>query len=183
MKTLPTICKQVCLSVALLVLGLNPALAEVFFTEQQLIAKLYPDSQLVERPVEIDRALLKDIKRATSARLITDSLKIWEVKKNGELSGWLFNAEVLGKHENIRYALAIDSSGQIVDMDIMEYRETHGGDVKNQAWRAQLFGRRLSSGFKLGKDIDNITGATLSCRHLSDGVHGLLIIHQRLLKN
>lgn len=182
MKTLFVASKKVSLLALLLLCGLHHAMAEVFFTEQELIDKLYSNAELVEYPVEVNRALLKEIKGKTSARLITNGLKVWEVREQGQLSGWLFNAEVLGKHENIRYALAIDSDGVITDLEIMEYRETHGGQIKDELWRAQMYGRRLGSGFKLGKDIDNITGATLSCRHLSDGVHGLMIVHERLLK-
>lgn len=170
---------------ALLMLALSAGMAhaDTYFTEDQVKQQLFPDAELTERPLNIDTDLLKDIKRATSARLITNSLKVWEATRQGNPAGWLFNAEVLGKHENIRYALALDTAGKITQMEIMEYRETHGGEVADLAWRSQLFGMSLSNKFKLGKDVDNISGATLSCRHLTDGIHGLLIVHDRLLKH
>lgn len=168
----------------LLTLALGPqAKAEVFYSEQQIKATLFPSSDLVEHPVTVDRDLLKEIKRATSARLMSKSLKVWEVREQGELTGWLFNAEVLGKHENILYALAVDTSGKITRLEVMEYLETHGGEVAEEHWRSQFYAKALNDPLKLGKDIDNISGATLSCRHLTDGIKGLLIVHDRLLKD
>ena len=157
--------------------------SDVFFTEAEVQQALFPGVELLEHPVTIDKSLLKTIKKATSARLITNALRVWQVRDNHQLKGWLFIAEVLGKHENIRYALALDSIGNITAMEIMEYKETHGGQVADLAWRLQLYGKSLSDRFKLGDDIDNISGATLSCRHLADGIHGLLIVHDRLLRN
>jgi Na+-translocating ferredoxin:NAD+ oxidoreductase RnfG subunit len=172
--------KTLCLIV--LFTSVSPAIAEVFFTELQLKKTLFPSAELIAHPVQIERSLLKEIKNATSARLISKSIKVWEVRQRSQLTGWLFNAEVLGKHENILYALAINTAGTITNLEIMEYHETHGGEVTSELWRAQMFGKNLSNRLKLGTNIDNISGATLSCRHLVDGIHGLLIVHDRLLR-
>ena len=159
------------------------AQAEVYFSEAQVNALLAPGKVLVERKIVVDKPLLKSIKKQTTARLNTRQLKVWELQQDNAQAGWIFHHQVLGKHENIRYALAIDDSGRITGMEVMEYRETHGGEVRGNAWRAQFFSMSLGDRFKLGDDIDNISGATLSCRHLADGVHGLLILYDQLLRN
>jgi Na+-transporting NADH:ubiquinone oxidoreductase subunit NqrC len=69
------------------------------------------------------------------------------------------------------------------DVEILEYRETYGGEVRNAAWRQQFVGKRFGSGVQLGKDIKNISGATLSSRHVTDGVRRLLATWELLLKN
>ncbi|MCB1687912.1 MAG: FMN-binding protein [Halioglobus sp.] len=35
----------------------------------------------------------------------------------------------------------------------------------------------------MGEDIPNISGATLSCRNVVDGVRRLLVLHDLVLKN
>ena len=165
-----------------LVIFVRPVQAQVYFSETQVNQLLAPGKALVELNVRVDKPLLKEIKKRTSARLNTRQLKIWAVSQGKTQTGWIFHHEVLGKHENIRYALAIDTHGRIMGMEIMEYRETHGGEVRDNAWRAQFYSMSFGERFHLGKDIDNISGATLSCRHLADGVHGLLILHDRLLR-
>jgi Na+-transporting NADH:ubiquinone oxidoreductase subunit NqrC len=68
-------------------------------------------------------------------------------------------------------------------VEILEYRETYGGEIRNPAWRQQFVGKRFGSGVQLGKDIRNISGATLSSRHVTDGIRRLLVTWQLLLRN
>jgi Na+-transporting NADH:ubiquinone oxidoreductase subunit NqrC len=64
----------------------------------------------------------------------------------------------------------------------MDYRETYGYEIRNAAWRRQFVGKRHGDSLKLDQDIRNITGATLSCRHITDGVKRLLAFHQVALR-
>jgi Na+-transporting NADH:ubiquinone oxidoreductase subunit NqrC len=54
------------------------------------------------------------------------------------------------------------------------YRESYGEQVRNPAWRAQFTGKRHGATLALTKDIKNISGATLSSSHITDGVKRLL---------
>lgn len=97
--------------------------------------------------------------------------------------GWLFVDQVLGKHELITYALALEPDGRVRGIEILEYRESHGGEVRNASWRAQFVGKTAGDPLKLDRDISNISGATLSCRHVTDGVKRLLDIYERELRS
>jgi hypothetical protein len=46
--------------------------------------------------------------------------------------------------------------------------------VRNAHWRAQFLGRQHGDAVRIGRDIQNISGATLSCGHLTDGIRRLL---------
>jgi Na+-translocating ferredoxin:NAD+ oxidoreductase RnfG subunit len=50
-------------------------------------------------------------------------------------------------------------------------------------WRAQFVGKTSKSTLKLDSDIKNISGATLSCRHITDGVKRLLAFYEIALKH
>jgi Na+-transporting NADH:ubiquinone oxidoreductase subunit NqrC len=88
---------------------------------------------------------------------------------------------VIGKHEFITYALALTPDGTIRGIEILDYRETYGGEIRNPNWRRQFVGKRSGSRLRLDEDIKNISGATLSSRHVTDGVRRLLAIYQLLL--
>jgi Na+-transporting NADH:ubiquinone oxidoreductase subunit NqrC len=62
----------------------------------------------------------------------------------------------------------------VKDIEILEYRESYGDQVRLPQWRAQFTGKRRGAKLKLDDDIQNISGATLSCRHITDGVKRLL---------
>ncbi len=88
---------------------------------------------------------------------------------------------MVGKHEFITYAVALDASGAVKDIEILDYRESYGGQVREAAWRAQFTGKRYGTPLKLGADIKNISGATLSSKHVTDGVRRILATYAVVL--
>ena len=59
-------------------------------------------------------------------------------------------------------------------------------EIKNANWRKQFVGKTLNagagSGLSIGDGIANISGATLSCTHVTDGVRRIAAIAQVALK-
>jgi len=81
----------------------------------------------------------------------------------------------------ITYALAINANGTIKGIEIITYQESYGYEVAEASWRSQFHGKSVASTLKLNSDIKNISGATLSCKHLTDGVKRLMVM-QSLVK-
>ncbi|HEY7872125.1 MAG TPA: FMN-binding protein [Rudaea sp.] len=106
---------------------------------------------------------------------------IWRVWNGDAAVGWFFEDAVIGKSELITYALALNATGKITNLEILEYRESHGGEVRLAAWRKQFSGKSATDAVALDRDIRNISGATLSCRHLTQGVHRLLQMYAHVL--
>lgn len=79
--------------------------------------------------------------------------------------------------------MGINLDGTVRMIDIMDYRETYGYQVREASWRGQFVGKNSGASFKLDKGIDNISGATLSCKHLADGVKRVLTLYDVALKN
>ena len=88
---------------------------------------------------------------------------------------------MVGKHEFITFAVAIDVGGAVKSVEILDYRESYGGQVRDPRWRAQFIGKRAGAPLKLGGEIKNISGATLSSKHVSDGVRRLLATYAIVL--
>ena len=90
-------------------------------------------------------------------------------------SGGLFVVDqVVGKHEYIIVAIGINPNGTVKQIEIMQYNESYGYEVRDQAWRAQFVGKSAASALQLDVDIKNISGATLSSKHVTDGVKRVL---------
>lgn len=106
---------------------------------------------------------------------------VWRVETDGQLTGWYIEDRVIGKHEFIRYALALSPRGRVLGVEIMDYRETYGGEVRQADWRGQFLGKTRASTLSLEEDIRNISGATLSCRNITNGVKRLLALQQVVL--
>jgi len=98
------------------------------------------------------------------------------------LLGVLVLDQVLGKHEMIDYAVAIAPDGKVLQVELLEYRESQGREVRSAKWRGQFKGKSPDSPLRLNKDIYNISGATISCRSVTEGVRRVLATFEVVLK-
>lgn len=159
-----------------------PAFAVDYLSVEQAQALLIPGADsFVEQPIHLSDEQRDAIKDRAGVRQRNDTQMVWRAEHEGGLLGWFIVDEVIGKHEFITYAAAISAQGSVLGVEIMSYRETHGGQVREENWRANLQGKTLADPLRLGKDIPNISGATLSCRNVVDGVKRLLVLHDLVL--
>jgi len=96
--------------------------------------------------------------------------------------GYLIIDRVIGKHEYIKFAVGINANGTIKQVEILEYSESYGFEVRGANWRSQFVGKSAASALQLNVDITNISGATLSSRHLTEGVKRIMTAYQGSLK-
>ena len=138
----------------------------------------FPGASAFE-PVLVDAEVKAAIAR-DAGRFVVDP-RVWRVRAGAETAGWFIVDEVIGKVELITYGLALDPTGAVKSLDVLAYRESHGDAIRLAAWRGQFVAKRASDPVKLDADIRNISGATLSCRHVTEGVHRLLLLYDKAL--
>jgi len=161
----------------------SPAYAVQYLTTEAAQKVMFPDaSAFVPHPVRLTDAQKGVVEKAAKVRMHFPEQPVWQVMADGKPAGWFVLDEVYGKHEFITYAVALDASGAVWGVEILDYRETHGGEIRNPKWRAQFNGVRHGAPLKLDEDIQNISGATLSCKHIAEGVRRVLAIHAVALK-
>jgi len=154
------------------------AYAKVYFSVEQAQQAIFPGARLVEAFVTLTDAQKREIERRTDVNVRSREIHAWKV----EQGGYFVVDEVVGKHEFITYAIGLNADGSVKQIEIMDYRESYGYEVRNAKWREQFVGKTSASALKLEKDIQNISGATLSCRHLADGVKRVLATYEVALK-
>ena len=154
-----------------------PAHATVYLSLEQAQALMFPDATLTPEFRTLSPEQVSGIEKASGVDVRSRELHIWRVSTGG----WFIADEVVGKHEFIPFALGLDSSGAVKSIEILEYRESYGSQIRNPAWRGQFTGKRHGAALKLTKDIQNISGATLSSRHIADGIKRLLATYAILL--
>jgi Na+-transporting NADH:ubiquinone oxidoreductase subunit NqrC len=154
-----------------------------YLSLEQAQQALFPSADLFEPSVvQLNPDQRRAIEAAAGVKVRVGQVKAWRVKQGGKAGGWMVLDEVIGKHELITYAVAIGNDGLVQGMEILDYRESHGGAVRNPKWRAQFHGKSAASPLQLDEDIKNLSGATLSCQHLTEGVRRVLATHAAALK-
>lgn len=157
------------------------AYAADYLNESQAQKVLFPEAdEFIKKSITLTEKQLDEIQDLSGVKQRNKSPLVWAAKKKGKILGVFFIDEVVGKHEFITYAVAVSPEGTIQGVEIMSYRETHGGEVREASWRKNLKGKKLTDPFKLDVDVPNITGATVSCRNVMDGAKRLLALHKVL---
>jgi Na+-translocating ferredoxin:NAD+ oxidoreductase RnfG subunit len=163
--------------VPLAAVAATSAQATVYLSVEQAQAALFPGAAFTPAPLTLAPAQIAAIQKQSGQRVANPQVRAWKASSGG----WFIVDQVIGKHEFITYALAIDAAGAVKGVEVLEYRESYGGEVRRPAWRAQFVGKRADAPLKLGADIKNISGATLSSKHITDGVKRLLATHAVVL--
>jgi Na+-translocating ferredoxin:NAD+ oxidoreductase RnfG subunit len=161
----------------------TPSAATVYLTIPAAQRALFPAGRFVDHPLALSDVQRKAIARAAGAPGYDKVQRVWEVRSGDRRVGWFIVDRVIGKHEFITYALGLGVDGTVRGIEILDYRESYGGEIRNPKWREQFTGKRPGSQLRLDKDIKNISGATLSSRHVTDGVRRLLVTWELLLRN
>ena len=154
------------------------AQAKIYASVEQAQKMLFPNKPLTKAPILITDDLQDKLRAASSIRHPFQGERIWKTA-NG---GWFIVDEVVGKHEMITYAVGISPNGSILGIEILEYVESYGYEVAEAQWRKQFIGKSAKDPMKLNQDIQNIGGATLSCKHITDGVKRVSVLYDLALK-
>jgi Na+-translocating ferredoxin:NAD+ oxidoreductase RnfG subunit len=108
--------------------------------------------------------------------------RVWKAEAGGKVAGFFIFDRVVGKHLYIDYAVALTPSGAVHSVEILQYRESYGGEIRSPNWLAQFVGKTSGSSLKINGDIRNIAGATLSSTHVTEGVKKVLAAYGNRLR-
>lgn len=120
--------------------------------------------------------LKNKIERKVQQTFSHDKLYIWKVRENGKVVGFAVLDNVLGKSMPITFLVIFDMNCKILNSSVIKYREPYGGAVKNENWNAQFKNKDSSSSYEVGKEINGISGATISVHSVSKGIHKLALL-------
>jgi hypothetical protein len=154
-----------------------PAYAITYLTVEQAQTLMFEGRMLTRDVRTLSVAQVLAIESDSGVKVSNPQLSVWRDASGG----WFILDQVIGKHEFINYAVALDPMGEVRQLEILDYHESYGGEVHLPAWRHQFVGKQHGSPLQLNADIKNISGATLSCGHITDGVRRVLATYALVL--
>jgi Na+-translocating ferredoxin:NAD+ oxidoreductase RnfG subunit len=167
--------------------GANPAFATQYLTVEQAQQAIFPEANSF-KPSTLSLTLdqMHQMEKLSGLPARSAAWRIVAAYKDDKLLGHVVLDEVLGKFELISYAVGLQADASIRSVEILAYRESHGFEIRNAAWRKQFAGKSAAAGsastIAIGEGIANISGATLSCTHVTDGVRRIAALAQVALK-
>ena len=152
--------------------------AKSYFTLEQAQQAIFPGAKLVEAFITLTEMQKREIERRAGVSVHASEIRLWKVTGGG----YFVVDEVVGKHELISYAIGLNADGAVKQIEIMDYRENYGYEIRNARWRHQFAGKTSAAPLQVDTDIQNISGATLSCRHITEGVRRVLASYEIAFK-
>ena len=146
----------------------NPAHAYVWFTQDALLSSFFHDSAVVSVDWSPSPAQAAAFKAAVG---YAPPLKhyIWHLPA-APGAGFALIDDQLGQHEPITFGVRLSSDCAVERVEVMVYREAYGEGVRAPAFRDQFTGKKAADAMRAGKEIQIVSGATVSSRSLAIGV-------------
>ncbi len=160
-----------------------PAFAVEYLTFEQAQAALFPEAQSFEvREFTLDESA----RQSLQARVGMPVRSRWVLRlarRGDQVVGAAVVDDVIGKFDRITFAVGVGTDGALRQVEILAYRESHGQEVRLKRWREQFVGKAGASPLRVGDDIANISGATLSCQHVTDGVRRIVAVVEQIQRS
>ncbi len=140
---------------------------------------MFPDAtQFKPMPLSLSTAQMHDIEALAGIPARSVQWRVSTAWQGDKQLGYIVQDDVIGKYELISYAVALQADATVKQIEILAYRESHGFEIRNAAWRKQFVGKSAQAGLAVGDGIANISGATLSTTHVTDGVRRIAAVIQ-----
>jgi hypothetical protein len=145
----------------------------IFLKEEEAPKAVFPEATAFVRKVIPSTDELKEKIRERMGKTRTsiweDSYVTFVAQKGDSTLGYAAIVEEIGKHRPITFIVGIGTDRKIKDAALMVYREAYGGEVKDRRFLQQYKGKDLKDPLLPYRDIQNITGATLSVEAIGRG--------------
>lgn len=100
---------------------------------------------------------------------MVDDNSVFRLKTEDYVLGYLVLTSSMGRNEKFDYLVLYDAEFTVRSIEILSYRSNYGMEIRNRKWLNQYSG--YSGGnLKYGKDIQAVSGATLSAESLTKDI-------------
>ena len=145
----------------------------VFLKDEEAPKAVFPEADSFERKVvrsnEEIKAKIQQRMGKTKTSLWEDSYVTFVAKKGETILGYAAIVEEIGKHRPITFIVGVGPDRKIKDAALMVYREAYGGEVRDRRFLQQYKGKQLKDPLLPYRDIQNISGATMSVEAIGLG--------------
>jgi hypothetical protein len=97
--------------------------------------------------------------------------------RNGDATAWILDE--IGKEEPITIGVSVENQ-RVAMVRVLEFRESRGWEVRYPFFTDQFHGAALVADSDIDRDIDGITGATLSVAAVSRAVKLALLLDSQV---
>lgn len=138
---------------------------------------LMPGVEHVRREtVTLDTGHIERLRSTLRVPIRERSVVFWIGEAGGKPMGYAVVLDVIGKERPITFLVAVSPAGTVLGVEVLVYRESQGMEIRSPRFRRQFEGKTLADPLTAGRDVDAISGATLSSRSTAFAVKKALAL-------
>lgn len=161
--------------------GARDCEARIYLTKTKALELAFPNAETMEtETIALNTEQRERIREKAGRRLHFSKMEVHQGIANGSVLGYAIIDNVRGKSLPITYMVVITPQGAVERVEILAYRESHGGEIRYPSFLKQFVAKTIADPIRNKRDIRNISGATISCRSISDGVRALLSLWEEI---
>ena len=166
---------------AVVLLNHDAALKAMFPAADKIVTEskeLTPDQVKAVKSHLGDKWTLYQAGGKSAEETEVDSVAFYFGTKAGAKTGVAVIEVQPGKWGPVKYIVATDLAGKVTDLAVMSYLEQRGRPISTRRFLGQFIGKTGKSQVTIGKDVDAISGATISSRATAFAVKKVIALYE-----
>ncbi len=187
---------------AVAVIGLLVALSGTCYamrllSQEEALKKVFgPDVKIVTENKELTEPALSKAKERLGGGLVyyqkgsksekvdaKTSFDFYVALKDGKKTGVAIIDDEPGKWGPVEFIIAMDLQGTVTRVEVLSYQEKRGQPIARHSFMSQFEGKTSKSPLKLEKDINGVSGATISSNCAIFAVKKAIVLYEELYLN
>lgn len=153
-----------------------------YISTRTMLGEFFPKSERVTyRTIAVDGALKERITQRLGYAPAARQYTIFIASTAGAVDGYAIVDDQLGEHQPITFATKLSQRAVVERVEILAYREPRGDEVRDARFRGQFVGKTSHDQLRLNRDIDAVTGATISSAATALAVRRAAVLVEELM--
>ena len=124
---------------------------------------------------------ISNIFNSSTYKINSISDNFYSISESGKIIGYFIVKSEFSKHKKFDFFIIYNNFAEILKVEILNYRESHGFEICNKRWLKQFIGNNSDSEFEFNSKVDAISGATISVNSLKNSVFKQTQILKRII--
>lgn len=135
-------------------------------------------SKIFDSKMQYSQILLgtEELKQATLAR---DADQLYIFQGPDDILGYVFSTSARGRYDYFDYSVIFSEDYTVLGVLVTTYRSSHGAAICSKGWLKQFRGYHGEK-IRLGKEVDSISGATISATSIVADINRCYLLMEEL---
>lgn len=155
--------------------------SKVFFTQKEALALAFPDADRIDHATFVlTPEQVEAIQKRARSRLDTRLVSIHTAWRGGEVVGYAHIDVHTVRTKSEGFIVVLGRDGRVESVRVLAFHEPLDY-LPSENWYNAFAGSDGDDGLRIGRDIDAVSGATLSAQAATEGVRRMLAYYAVLL--